>query len=56
MTLVVGANLGYYAMLAADSRITYYEEGKPERIDDCAKKVFQTPVGLASGAGITWRH
>ena len=39
MTLVVGLNLGYYAMMAADSRATWFEEGKPERVDENVKKV-----------------
>jgi hypothetical protein len=52
MTLVVGVNLGYYAMLAADSRITWFDPGKPVSVDDNAEKVFKTSIGLASGSGL----
>jgi hypothetical protein len=52
MTLVVGVNLGYYALVASDSRITWFEEDGSERVDDNAKKVIQTPIGLAAGSGL----
>ena len=54
MTLVVGVNLGAYALVAADSRETLYtNETSETTFDDTLQKVRRTPVGLASGSGIT---
>lgn len=53
MTLVVGANLGAYSLLAADDRITWFDRpDAPPRIEDDVPKVLRTSVGLASGSGV----
>jgi hypothetical protein len=53
MTLVVGVNLGYYALLAGDSRATFFDPEKAEpEIHEGTEKVRKTPIGLATGAGL----
>lgn len=49
MTIALGIHLGTYAMLAADTRITY-----PTYLwlhDDAARKIQKTTLGLITGAG-----
>lgn len=52
MTLVVGFNVGPYALVAADTRVSYYPPSGP-RFDDDRRKIVRTPLGgLATGAGM----
>lgn len=50
MTIAIGINLGLYAILAADTRTTYYVSGIPFH-DDNSAKVQKTTMGLITGAG-----
>ena len=50
MTIAIGVNLGSYAILAADTRTTYYRLGMPF-CDDNSSKVQKTTMGLITGAG-----
>lgn len=52
MTLVVGFNFGPYALVAADTRVSYYPPSGP-RCEDDHRKIVRTPLGgLATGAGM----
>jgi hypothetical protein len=51
VTLVVGISVGYYAIVAADSRAHFFGHDGSTTIDDAIEKVRETPHGLASGAG-----
>lgn len=51
MTIAIGLNLGSYAILAADTRTTYYLDGRPFLYDDSTPKVQRTTIGLITGAG-----
>jgi len=52
MTLVVGFNFGPYALVAADTRVSYYPPSGP-RFEDDHRKIVRTPLGgLATGAGM----
>src|SRR5262245_48045794 len=53
MTMVVGFNLGYYALVLADTRVTYLSRRGPSTFQDGRKKVRLTRMGLVSGAGFT---
>jgi hypothetical protein len=52
MTLVVGFNFGPYALVAADTRVSYYPPSGP-RFEDDHRKIVRTSLGgLATGAGM----
>jgi len=54
VTLVIGVNLGEYAVVAGDSRETVFTEVSAEvTAVEGFEKVRPTPVGLATGSGIT---
>lgn len=50
MTIAIGINLGLYAILAADTRTTYFTPNSPFH-DDNKSKVHKTTMGLITGAG-----
>ncbi len=50
MTIAIGINLGFYAILAADTRTTYHLVNMPF-YDDNSSKVQKTTMGLITGAG-----
>lgn len=52
MTIAIGINLGSYAILAADTRTTYYLFGTPFH-DDNSSKIQKTTMGLITGAGFS---
>lgn len=51
MSIVIGFNLIHYALLVADTRISYYPKGG-HRYRDNEPKVRRTTMGLISGAGV----
>ena len=51
MTAIIGMNLGYYVMLAADTRTTYYPPGSPPFWLDNTEKVCRTQPGIVTGMG-----
>ncbi len=54
MTIAIGINAGLYAILAADTRTTYYHPRFPSTAlfhDDNKSKIQKTTVGLIIGAG-----
>ena len=54
MTLVVGVDLGYYALFAGDDRETVFDgENLEPRAVAGTQKVRATPLGLATGSGLT---
>lgn len=53
MTLIAGVNVGLYAVVAADSRETFYFEGQEPVFKDDCEKVRTTPLGLGAGSGIS---
>ncbi len=50
MTIAIGINAGLYAILAADTRTTYFSKDSPFH-DDNSSKVHKTTIGLITGAG-----
>lgn len=52
MTIAIGINLGLYAILAADTRTTYFTPNSPF-YDDNTSKVHKTTIGLVTGAGFS---
>jgi hypothetical protein len=52
MTIALGVNLNSYAILAADTRTTWYVSGIPYH-DDETSKVQPTTMGLITGAGFS---
>ena len=52
MTIAFGVDLGLYAILAADTRTTWYVFGIPYH-DDESSKVQLTTMGLITGAGFS---
>ena len=50
MTIAIGINAGLYAILAADTRTTYFLKDSPFH-DDNSSKVHKTTMGLITGAG-----
>jgi hypothetical protein len=54
MTLLVGVNLGEYVLFGADSRETFFADAQAEPTTrEDFKKIVETPIGLAAGAGLT---
>jgi hypothetical protein len=53
MTLILGANLDRYVVLAADTRVTYFPPGAPTFFLDEDSKIQTTRVGIIAGAGYT---
>ena len=54
MTLVVGVNLGHYALFAGDSRETFFSPDQPDLTTrEDLKKIIATPIGLATGSGLS---
>lgn len=53
MTLIVGAHLDRYVMLAADTRVVYYPPGLPTFYLDEDSKIQTTRMGIVAGAGYT---
>ena len=52
VTLVVGMNLGTYALLAADTRVSYYPNGVFQYLD-MREKIQPTSMGLITATGFT---
>ena len=52
MTLLVGMNLGTYALLAADTRVSYYPNGVFHYVD-LREKIRPTSMGLITATGFT---
>ena len=50
MTIAIGINAGLYAILAADTRTTYFHPKSPFH-DDNSSKVSKTTMGLITGTG-----
>jgi hypothetical protein len=50
LTIAIGINAGLYAILAADTRVTYFSP-KSSFYDDNKSKVHKTSTGLITGAG-----
>ena len=46
MTLIVGMNLGSYALIGADTRVSSYEDGEHHFTDDAAK-IRRIGLGIA---------
>jgi hypothetical protein len=52
VTIALGINFGDYALLASDSRVTYYNlDGTVLSYEDNRKKVYKTKIGLITGSG-----
>lgn len=51
MTAIVGFNLGTYVLIAADTRVSYYPNGRLVYRDD-EKKIRKTSMGIIAGAGL----
>jgi hypothetical protein len=51
MTMVVGMNLGFYVLIVADTRMTYYPRDAPRYWKDGRGKVYGTNLGIIAGAG-----
>ena len=52
MTLVVGFNMGKYALIASDTRVCYYLPNGEVDYSDDREKLQATSMGLISGAGL----
>ena len=50
MTIAIGINAGLYAILAADTRVTYFSSNS-SFYDDDKSKIQKTSMGLITGAG-----
>lgn len=54
MTIALGVNFGDYALLAADTRTTYFNwNGSVRKYEDDSEKIQKTTIGLITGAGST---
>ena len=51
MTLILGANIGKYVLLAADTRVTWYPPDRPVFYTDDHTKIRMTKFGIIAGAG-----
>lgn len=51
MTIKVGINLGEYAILAADTRVSFISGDYLLSFRDDAEKIQKTKIGLITGAG-----
>jgi hypothetical protein len=52
MTLIVGMNLGFYALLAADTRASYYPFDQPMQFNDEREKIRRNRMGIMTGMGL----
>ncbi len=55
MTIALGIHFGNHILLAADTRITFYDSsGRVVRYKDDSKKITKTKMGLITGAGYAY--
>jgi len=52
VTLIVGLNLGDYALLGADTRVTCRHQNGAQYFEDDADKIYRFSLGLIAGAGL----
>jgi hypothetical protein len=52
VTLIVGFNLGDYALLGADTRVTCRYKNGDQYFEDDADKIYRFRLGLIAGAGL----
>jgi hypothetical protein len=53
MTLVLAWNLHDFVLVAADTRVTWHHQDGTIEEDDTQQKIFEVPLGLVAGSGIT---
>jgi hypothetical protein len=52
VTLIVGLNLGDYALLGADTRVTCRHQNGDQYFEDDADKIYRFSLGVIAGAGL----